>query len=143
MTVNRLWKLKKYRDNRRINFELQNLKSFIEIKEQKLMTLCIQQKLLGADHEIKDHASLQIAAVNLAWLEGVEKNINVLQEELIGLNLSKVDKEKSLHLLEHVIDEIDKLIDREDKVVCRNDLKVKDKQVQSWLCESLARRLYD
>ncbi|WP_394391457.1 hypothetical protein [Shewanella woodyi] len=143
MTLNQLRILKKYRDNKRINLELKSLELIVDAKEQKLMTLCIQQQMLGADYEITDHASLQIAEVNLVCLGKIEEDILVLQGELKKLNLKKTDKEKSLIVLENVIDKIDNLISIDEKIERSNIIKVKDKQVQSWLCDNLARRLYD
>ncbi|ABE53354.1 hypothetical protein Sden_0057 [Shewanella denitrificans OS217] len=142
MTLNQIWQLKKQQQHQRTHVELENLNADIDKNKRELGVLSVQEQSL-VRFEIQDHASLQLASINLAWLDRLAQEKSDLELTLAEFNLDKRAKEKLLSRNAQVIEKVGELITLESKGGAIMRMKIKDKQVQASLCESLARRQND
>jgi hypothetical protein len=138
MTLNQIWQLKKQQQHHRTNVELQNLNADIDKNKRELGILSVQEQSLMR-FEIQDHASLQLASINLAWLDRLAQEKSDLEITLAEFNVDKRSKERLLSRNAQVIEKVEEFITLESKGGAIMRMKIKDKQIQASLCEGLAR----
>ena len=142
MNAHQLWQLKKEKQNKQVNFELQNLQLTVHKKQTQLRE--IERKKSQLQHaDITDHTGLLLASAGLQWLDKLERETTQLNQSLAALQEQIRDKRQRQMSLMQSIEHCKEVVQIQDLQARQKQMNTRDKKSQQCLIERMQRRSCD
>lgn len=142
MSINQIWLIKKQRDIRKVQVELESVENGLYNKRRSMAEIEFKKKAITGV-EIEDHQALMIASAQLDWAGELDLRKEQLSHDIecLEARYNKIAiRQKQLSLaIEKTQQEL--VAERRDRLLTQQ--KSKDKRLSQTSAERMQRRLHD